>query len=192
MPPILEVILQRATSPVPPPSPELQPTTPRLQLRIDSLTHEGNALMAAIPLPTVGTNNPNLANIMINLGFREESIRLSGIVNEQVARNGDANAGSTGVRLGPGAGTGTNPWRIDLWNVHRKQYESMIDAPLNVNSFPALSFVPSGTDPLTDTFYERWRGIIASLSFSMLGGEPGKWRFSMVFMLRTNETQMGL
>ena len=117
------------------------PLNTNLTLFMDSFTYSFNAMLSFINLPSLSSDIDELQRFLIDLGFKEESIRMTGIVNEQVTRNGDANVDGAGVPGSIGSLTGTNPHRADLMFAARTQWNRITGAsgdPLNNNNYPRL------------------------------------------------------
>ena len=176
-----------------------QPTTTAFQLRCDSLEHTIDDLAAVSPMPAFNnatgsrydTYTPGqLNNVVVALGMRTETIRMSGFL------------------LDEGICSPSNPRKQVIMNIARLQYlksgrSGDFDkwggpggGPLNPRSYPCLtifdttvgtagtfdsiSLQPSGNDLV-------YRGVITNLSFRQEGGRPNQWFWSLDFRVVNNE-----
>ncbi|ANS04418.1 hypothetical protein [uncultured Mediterranean phage] len=176
-----------------------RPTTTAFQLRCDNLEHTIDDLSAISPMAsfdnTTGSRFDSftpgqLNNIVVSLGMRTETIRMSGFLMDE------------------GICSPSNPRKQVIMNIARLQYlksgrSGTFDkwggpggGPLNPRSYPCLTIFdtnigtagtfdsmplqPSGNDLV-------YRGVITNLSFRQEGGRPNQWFWTMDFRVVNNE-----
>jgi hypothetical protein len=175
------------------------PTTTAFQLRADTIAHEFTDAVLVSPMPAADIRNDlenmgragtpgQLNNIVLALGNRLETIKLSGVLVDR------------------GLVTAANPRRQILLNIARMQHfktartgvqawGGKLASALNPRSYPCLTIFdglisPGFSVPLEPSGDARiYRGIIKDLSFRLEGGRPDMWFWDMTFSVINNEHQ---
>ena len=158
--------------------------TPRYRMPISEMSQSFVAENIFLGLPTEdreagdGNERPfiQLRNQSIDYGQRNETITMSGVIVE------DPRSKPT-----PGATLQISeydrvPTRKDLLNLCRSQWIFMLRGP------------SATTNPLNYTLFEfsnneRYRGFINNITFSIVGGKPGRWDYKLNFLVVKNENR---
>ena len=172
------------------------PTTTAFQLRCEQVSHEFSDSAMIQPMPaadvrigeTPDSGTPGqLNNIVIAIGMRTETIKLSGILVDR------------------GLVTASNPRKQILQNIARMQHFKLARGgksdgwggehanALNPNAYPCLMIYDAlaapgfsiGREPSGDS--RLYRGIIKDISFRMEGGRPDIWEWDITFAVVNNE-----